>query len=346
MDKLVIGSTRKSAGKTSTIIGLAKLLNKKIGYMKPFGDRLIYRKKRLWDYDSALVTNTMGLTENPEDMTIGFEHSKLRYMFDEARTKEKLTKLIADISQDKDLIFVEGGKDFSYGVSVFLDAISVARHIDGKLVMVVSGDEDAIMDDISFMKRFVNIADVDFRGVIVNKVQDIDDFKETYLQNITEMGINILGVVPFKAELTNFSVNYLSENLFAKVIAGENGLNNIVKNIFVGAMSTNAAVASPLFSKESKLMIIPGDRSDTILAYLEKNTSGIVLTNNILPPHNILSRATERNIPLLLVPFDTYAAAKRIDNLEPLLTKDDGEKISLLASVLAKHVNIKDIADI
>ena len=68
----------------------AKPLGNKFGYLKPFGDRLIYRKKRLWDYDSALITNIFGLEQSSEDMTIGFEHSKLRYMYDEARTKNKL----------------------------------------------------------------------------------------------------------------------------------------------------------------------------------------------------------------------------------------------------------------
>ncbi len=56
MDKVVIGSMRKSAGKTSIIVGIAGALKKKMAYLKPFGERLLYRKKRLWDYDSALIT--------------------------------------------------------------------------------------------------------------------------------------------------------------------------------------------------------------------------------------------------------------------------------------------------
>jgi BioD-like phosphotransacetylase family protein len=44
MEKLIIASTSQSAGKTSIIVGLAQTMQKKIGYMKPFGDRLIYHK--------------------------------------------------------------------------------------------------------------------------------------------------------------------------------------------------------------------------------------------------------------------------------------------------------------
>ena len=64
MNKLVVTSMRHNAGKTSVIIGLANALNKKIGYIKPFGDKLLYRKKRLWDYDAALIASIFSL-ENP-----------------------------------------------------------------------------------------------------------------------------------------------------------------------------------------------------------------------------------------------------------------------------------------
>src|SRR5664280_3083567 len=94
MDKLVVTSMRQGAGKTSVIIGLAKALNKKAGYMKPFGERLIYRKKKLWDYDAALIANIFGMEESGETMSIGFHPSKLMSMLDEEMTKQKLFCLL------------------------------------------------------------------------------------------------------------------------------------------------------------------------------------------------------------------------------------------------------------
>jgi len=140
MEKIVIASMRKSAGKTSVIVGLAKALKKRIGYIKPFGDRLFYQKKRLWDYDAALITDIFGLEENPEEMSIGFDSSKLRYMYDAEGIEKKLLKIISDIGKDKEVFFVEGGKDITYGISVNLDVISLAQYIDGKLFIVISGD--------------------------------------------------------------------------------------------------------------------------------------------------------------------------------------------------------------
>lgn len=346
MEKIVVASIRKSAGKTSVIVGLAKALQKKIGYMKPFGDRLLYRKKRLWDYDGALITDIFGLEENPEEMSIGFDSSKLRYMHDARSIEKKLLEIISDIGEDKDIVFVEGGKDIGYGISVHLDAISLAHHVDGKLFVVISGDDDTIVDDITFLKRYLPIAKINFGGVIINKVHDVEDFKDIYLPEITDMDVNVIGVIPYCDELTHFSVHYLADRLLAKVLTGEGGLNNVVENILVGAMSTSTALRYPPFLKENKVIITSGDRSDMILASLGTNTVGIILTGNILPTQNIISKASERNVPLLLVTSDTYQTAKQIDNLEPLLTKDDAEKIGLWEQLVREHLDIRKVADL
>jgi len=323
MNKIVFACTRRSAGKTTIFTGLAKAMGKEVAYMKPFGDRLIYRKKRLWDYDAALLTNLFGLEENPEDMTIGFEHAKLRYVYDEARIKEKLLEVAKSIAKNREVLFIESGKDLAYGVSVYLDPITVAKSLDAKLVLIVGGNDDVIIDDITLFKRYVDTSDINFLGVIINKIHDLDDFKSTYADKIEKMGVPILGMIPYSAELTYFSMDYLSEALFAKVIAGESGLNKVVKNVFLGAMSVNEALRNPLFNKEGKLLITSGDRSDIIISALETNTVGIVLTNNILPPSNIISKAAEKNIPLLLVSSNAYQVAGQIDKMEALLTKDN-----------------------
>ena len=343
MNKIIIASLRKNAGKTTVMVGMAKALNKKIGYLKPFGDRLIYNKKRLWDYDSALITNTFALSENPEDMSIGFDHSKLRYMYDEKVTREKVLDLAANMAQGKDLLFVEGGRDLAYGISVYLDAVSLARYLGGNLVIVISGDENTVFDDITYVKKNMDLSGINFKGIIINKVQNMDDFKETYLPQIQKIGVPVLGVIPYQKDLTYFSVSYLSERLFAKVVTGEGHLNRTVKNIFIGAMSVNAALQQPLLKKEGILMITGGDRTDMILVALDYQVTGIILTNNVVPPSHIISKATERKVPMLMVPYDTYETARRIDNMEPLMTKDDKQKIELLGKLIQENINIQEI---
>lgn len=342
MKTLIIGSVCEDAGKTSLIVGLARILGKKFGYLKPFGDRLIYRKKRLWDYDSALLTNIFGLEQSSEDMTIGFEHAKLRYMYDEANTRSKLLEMVRNLGDDNQILFVEGGKDLTYGTSVRLDTLSLARYLGGKLIIVASGDEGTILDDVTFLKKYVNLSDMEFT-LVINKVNNIDDYANTHLQDIKEMGIKVAGIIPFQKDLTYVNVSYIAERLQARVISGEGGLTNKVKHVFVGAMSGDAAVRLPLFKIENKLAITSGDRSDMIVAALESSTAGIVLTNNVIPAQNIIAKAAEKNIPLLLVPYDTFQTAKRVDDMPTLLTRDDTERIDLLEKLIKEHIDIDAI---
>jgi uncharacterized protein len=341
MKNIIIGSVSEGAGKTSLTVGLAKTLKMKFGYLKPFGDRLIYRKKRLWDYDSSVMVNIFGLDQSSEDMTIGFEHAKLRYMYDEAATRSKLLEMAQKLSHNQALL-VEGGKDLAYGSSVRLDTFSLAQTLGGKLILVISGDEGTVSDDITYLKKYVNMAGIDY-GVVINKVTNLEDYKNTHLQDIKDMGIEVLGIIPYEHELTYLTTGYLAEKLQARVIAGESGLHQRVKHVFVGAMSGDVAARGPLFKKESKLVITGGDRSDMIVAAMEGSTAGIILTNNIIPPQNLISKAHDKNIPMLLVPFDTFETARQIDNMTPLLTKDDSHRVDLLAKLVSQYVDLKSL---
>jgi len=341
MDKYVITSMRPSAGKTSLIIGLARALNMKLGYMKPFGARFIYKKKRLWDYDAALMAHIFNLDEAPEDMSIGFHHSKLFYSLDEEATTAKLLSTLDHVGKDKDSIFVEAGKDIYFGTSVYLDAISMAKRLKGKLLVMLSGDEDTIIDDISFLTKYIRMDGISFMGVVINKVVNIDDFNDVYLPMIRKMNIPLLGVIPVMPELTYVSAGYLADRIFAKVLAGESGLNHQVRNLVVGSMGAKSAMKSPLFQDHHQVVIISGDRSDLILTSLESQVAAIIISNNIVPSSIIISKAENLGIPLLLVATDTHETAKQIDGIEPLPTYEDMDKIIMIEKMVKDHVDLR-----
>ena len=340
MKNIIVTSIRKDAGKTSVIVGLAKNTSQKMGYLKPFGDRLLYRKKRLWDFDAAVCTRAMDADESPEAMSIGFDHSKLRFMYDETTTAEKVREIAALNSNGKDIMLIESGMELTRGLSVNLDALSLCRYLKGELLVVLSGTNDQIVDDAYALKNIIALDDIKLAGVIINKVHDVEDFKAVYAENFEALGLPILGILPYDEDLTKPSMRFLADLFFAKILAGEKGLGNTIKDVFVGAMSADAVLRMQRFNKESKLVITSGDRSDMILAALDTHAAGIILTNNILPPPNIIARASGANIPLLLVAQDTFQAAKKVDNLVSLLAKDDDDKMDLLAGLIKDHVEM------
>ncbi len=343
MRRLVIASTRENAGKTSLIVGLGRASGKPFGYLKPFGDRLLYRKKRLWDYDSALVAEVFGLTMDPREMSIGFDHSKLRFMYDEETTKQKLRELVANAEAGKDAVLIESGGDLTHGVAVNLDAVSLARAMDASLLILMSGADQTVLDDIAFVQRHVNLEGVELMGVVVNKLPDVEDFRNTYETELRDQGVNILGLVPNDPELNYPSVGFLSETLFAKVVTGADAMGSVVENVFVGAMSADAARRQPLFKKARKLVITSGDRDDMILLALEGDTVGLILTNGIAPHSSIISQATERGIPMLLTADDTFKVAKAVDEANYLLRSDEESKLERLTALVRKHVDVATI---
>lgn len=352
MKKIVVSSIRSNAGKTSIIAGIiSSVKDKKFAYAKPLGDRMIYRRKKIWDYDASLIVNLLErkgeLESHYEKITLGFDHSKLRYMYDQEGIRKALSDIVTDIGGTNDVLIIEGGKDFSCGAYLNLDPVTIAKYIEGQLVIVVSGDNDSVIDDIKFIEKYMKIIDADFGGVIINKVTDVESFENFFVPNIKQMGINIIGVIPYEAQLTYFTVDFLTEKLFARVLAGEDNMRKVVKNIIIGTPSNTCPDNDPLFtkqcqSKENQLMITSGDMSDVILAAMERDTIGIILTNDIVPHQTIIARAKERNIPILLVSTDTFQTAKAIDDMETLLRYDDTEKIKVLSDLIEKYTLVKN----
>ena len=183
--------------------------------------------------------------------------------------------------------------------------------------------------------------DIDLLGVIINQVKDVSEFETIHLDTFQKLGVPVLGIIPREDSLGHFTMDYLNQTLFSKVIAGEEGLMNVVHHIFVGAMSAVQVVNKPLWNLENKLIITPGDRTDMIIAALESSTAGIVLTNNILPDDpKIKSMADSRRIPILLMAQDTFATTKLIDDMEILFTRDEVHKIQTLENIVKENVSL------
>ncbi|MBE0636028.1 AAA family ATPase [Candidatus Bipolaricaulota bacterium] len=341
MKSLIVASTREDAGKTSIIIALARILNMRFGYLKPLGDRFLYRKKRLWDYDASLLTQLFALGEEPETISIGFDHSKLRYMYDRKAIFQEYDRIVNQVGAGREAVFVECGKDLAYGASVYLDPLTISQETGAPVLIVASGGENEIADDLAFIHRFVGSDEANVAGVIINKVVQMEDFCQVHLPEIEKLGVNVLGVLPHQAEFETISLATVADKLFAKVLGGESGLTNRVRSVVVGAMSVNAALVDPHINDPGKLVITSGDRSDMILAMMEtEGTAGIVLTNDIIPPANIVAKASMQNVPLLVVSGDTYSTALQIEKIRPLLRAEDTEQMAKMTALVSDHVDV------
>ncbi|MFP4001460.1 MAG: DRTGG domain-containing protein [Candidatus Natronoplasma sp.] len=341
MKNLIISSTEEEAGKTTVGLGLALGEDKSLNYFKPFGDRPIYKKKRLIDYDTKLFKNVLNLDTDYEKFCIGFDHSKIKYAFDENTIKDKIQERVEELSEGKEGLIIETGKHWGFGTSINIDPVSLSKTLDTEVVLVCSDTGTEILDKLTTASQYFEKLGADLRGVVLNKVDSIEETEDFVIDDIKKLGLDVLGIIPKISSLDLTRMSFINDMLFGKVVAGDDGLDNIVENVYVGAMSADEMVRNPAFHEERKLIVTGGDRTDVILASLEEKTSGLVLTNDIIPPSNIISKADRANIPLISVPIDTYEAAKRIERMDTITTIEDDFKINNIKEEVTPRLDIE-----
>jgi BioD-like phosphotransacetylase family protein len=344
MKTLVLASNRSNAGKTSLIVGLGRALGGKHGYLKPFGDRLRYHRKVLWDHDSALMAELFDMDEPPEDITLGFDHDKLRFMYDRKALKTKLSSMVDAAGAGKDALFIECGSSIQTGASLGLDPISITQILEAPLILVLNGGGDAILDDCALLSGHIFKGEVGLKGVILNKLEGSPEERKALVKEVEGTGLTVLGAIPRDDALTTLTVEHLSELLFARLLAGEDSLRREIRHIYVASMPPEVASKDPRFHKEGTLVITSGDRSHMILTALEAGAAALVLTNDHLPPSNIISKASDMGTPVLLVSPRTYETAKQVVEMEPILTVHDTGKMDILEKLVREHVDLKALS--
>jgi BioD-like phosphotransacetylase family protein len=84
-----------------------------------------------------------------------------------------------------------------------------------------------------------------------------------------------------------------------------------------------------------------------ILAMMDTDgTAGIVLTNGIIPPANVLAKARSEDVPLMVVPGDTYTTALQIEKIRPLLRAEDDVQIDAVAALAAEYLDLEAIRNL
>ncbi|NTV65278.1 MAG: hypothetical protein HGA65_17345, partial [Oscillochloris sp.] len=102
--------------------------------------------------------------------------------------------------------------------------------------------------------------------------------------------------------------------LGGQLIGKREWCSRTVDSLMIGAMGAEASL-SFFRRRPNKVVITGGDRSDLQLAALETSTNALVLTGNIRPAYQVLDRAEERQVPIIIVPDDTLATVDRAESL-------------------------------
>lgn len=346
MKTIVVTSTRTYGGKTTVGAGLALNSGVATGYLKPLGDRPVYMKDCLVDLDVQVFGSWLGIPAE-ESACIGFEHEMINQSCGDAGTESILGQRFEQMAAGKGLVIVETGRNYTFGGSLCLDSATLAKAFESEVLLVAEGDPRLIVDKVLAASKTFKTSGVKIAGVIINKLEDdCEDKYDDFIKPAIEAeGLACLGAIPYARTLETAKTSLVLEKLSAKLVAGAGGLEKNIGKVVVGAMSADAAMRMPGFHTKDKIMITGGDRADLILISLDDNTSGLVLTNNIVPNPKILAQAEQKDIPVMSVPMDTYTTAKMVEHIIPEYKPEDNDKKEMVRKLFADNVDHEELLD-
>jgi len=348
---LYVCSNASFSGKTAICLGLALKFREegyKVGYFKPVGWEMARDENGLaFDRDAELMKHVLNLEARLEVVSPVILHS--RFLEDFLKHKpihyaEKIFKAYAECSKGKDLMIIEGPQDLGCGSCLDIDPATIGKKIDSNILLVSRIIDDNSICQIVREYDCVKKRGVKLVGTILNDIPKmiIERVKNLSHPTLEKNGVNVLGIVPENIALRSPTVREIQERIGAKILAGEKNLDNLVEDFLIGAMTPESALT--YFRRSvNKAVITGGDRSDIQLAALETNTSALILTGNLYPDARVLVRAEHQGVPVLLVPYDTYAAVSKTEEVTGRIKYSDEKKIRLAKKMVEEHVKWKNV---
>lgn len=359
--RVFVAATRQNDGKTTTCLGLfAALQNvyKKVGYIKPIGQRFIDIEGLMIDEDSYLFERTYKMETPIEAMSpIAIDATfTRRYLDDPEKTHPTLVNRIVRAfdraAYEKDVIIIEGSGHAGVGAICNLSNAEVAKLLGAKAIIVSRGGIGRPVDEIALNKSLFDKHGVEVIGAILNKVQpDKMDIVRKYTgKALQRMGIPLLGMIPEQQQLSLPNMNQIVETVNGRWLnAQKSGRYNRVTQVVVGAMTAQGLME---YIKPGILIITPGDREDVLLLAIAASViagkrvlSGILLTRNILPSPHLMEMLSQTDIPVVICNDESYQVASNVHSMTVKTQPEDNDKIPLIKKLITENVAIDKLVD-
>ncbi len=339
------------SGKTALCLGLYGILSEKgykVGYFKPAGHGSRVVEGKLRDEDSILMKEIMSLEESLDDICPLVMSKRYLNQFRDGGKAigKRIREAYETVKQNKDILLIESASRPEYLIGYGLGLPQLAKEFNAKVLLSVKGDEDLIAEKAMLYSEYVKWKGGEMLGVVINLVpfHEVERMKGVITPIMEERGLEVLGVIPDKREITLPTVREIAEALEAEVLTGQEKMDSLVDGYLIGAMTPESAL-SWLRRSVGKSLITGGDRADLILTALETGVSAIILTGNIYPSVQVLSSAEKKGVPILLVPMDTYVAVTKLDVLSGRIMPSPSSinKIELTMKIIGENVDIDRI---
>lgn len=359
--RIFIAATQQNNGKTTLSLGLIFALKryfKKIGFIKPIGQRYLIEQGYKIDEDSVLIDEIFpDIKCNLKDMSpIAVEKRFTEKYIRKPDVRPLVDRIEASfkkVARGRDLVIIEGTGHAGVGSVFDLCNARVARLLNAKVLLVASGGLGRPIDELILNQALFEQEGVEVAGVVVNKVLRKKYAKITPLirKGLKRRGLDVLGVLPYVKDMSMPNLHQIGEEIDGEVLYGTRELlNRSMDNIIVAAMGPSDAIE---YFQDRVLVITGGDRDDIILASIGSQftkgrskkfeVAGLVLSGGKPPHKSIVALAKKARIPILLSKEDTYRVASRIHDRVIKIRPEDKEKIKTAKMLVSEYINIKKL---
>lgn len=350
MASIYVASIETFVGKSAVCAALLEQFRShgyRVGYMKPVSVSAVPGEAgEAGDEDALLMRKLFQLPEPPEVIapvlaTPRVIDSVLRGA--EPDLRDKVRQAYEQIVQHHDVVVLEGVNTWAEGALLHLSAHEVSEMLDVPVLLVAQYRSTMAADAIVSVRRYLQDR---LLGVVLNQVpsSQIDFVRRTLAPFLQGMGVPVIGVIPDDPRLTAVTVGELVEVLGGNVVA-RGDMDRLVEHLSVGAMGADTALA--FFRRlPNKAVITGGDRADLQIAALETSTSCLILTGNVRPAQAVIDRATQRNVPILMVTGDTLSVVQRAESLAGRLRFGRGDTHARFSQLAASNIDIQHLAQL
>lgn len=359
--RIFVAATRMNDGKTTTCLGLfASLLTqfKRVGFIKPIGQRFLKVEGRDIDEDSFLLDSIYNVSTPISAMSpIAVDGQFTRRYLDNPQSNHE--RIIHEICMafdraawEKDCILIEGTGHAGVGSVFDLSNAQVAKLLDAKVVIVAQGGIGRPIDEIALNKALFDKVGLEVVGAILNKVEA--DKAQTVTKyagkGLERLGVPLLGVLPRINVLSAPNLSQVAKVTSGTWINGQlHGMKQRITRVVIGAMTAKHIID---YLSPGTLIITPGDRDDILLwaiasASLQgaRSISGIILTRDLKPHPKILEMLSKTDIPIITVERDSYEVASIINNMTVKTEPQDLDKIPLIKEMVTDNVDVTKIIE-
>jgi len=347
MPKNIMISGATPTGKTMVVIALAAKLRargKSVTYFKPVGERSFDAEI---DDDAILMKDLLKMKAElgcicPVILTPASHSEMLRIGHEELF--KKIEGCYSEVSRGSDYVLIESTAEPWDMLHVDLSAPQVAKHLDARVVCLVTFTDESSLDDVLLHRDFFKQHGIEPISVILFQVPPMlrTFIEQTAGPRLKEFGVDFCGAVYQNRELFGPTIRDILRALEGQMVIGEEKMHVSIDQFMVGSMDVENALK--WFRRVAgKAVITSGDRSDVCLAALETDTKLLLLTGGMGPDIRTVARAKTLGVPIMLTAKDTYSTSQIVDHLVGTITSDNREKIAAVERIIGESIDISDL---